>query len=81
MQWGDRWMWPRGEGPVRVVHDHCDHVVRVEIRCEHCGREAAVDELRAKARWPLADVSSLPQPGNVSGRRLPSDGAGVRLDA
>src|SRR2546430_1927119 len=81
MQWGDRWMWPRGEGPVRVVHDDCDHDVRVEIHCAHCEREAAVHELRAKARWPLEDASSLPTPGNVSGRRLYSDGAGVRLDA
>lgn len=80
MQWGDRWMWPRGEGPVRVVHDDCDHDVRVEMRCAHCEREVAVAELRAKARWPLADSSSLPQPGSVSGRRLYSDSAGVRLD-
>jgi DNA-binding HxlR family transcriptional regulator len=80
MQWGDRWMWPDGEGPVRAVHDHCDHDVRVEIRCGHCEREVAPGELRAKPRWPLADVSSLRAPGNISGRRLFAAAEGVRLD-
>jgi hypothetical protein len=81
MQWGDRWMWEDGDGPVRAVHDDCDHDVRVEIRCARCQRKVAVSELRAKARWPLpADVSVLPSPGNVSGGRLYSSSAGVRLD-
>jgi DNA-binding HxlR family transcriptional regulator len=81
MQWGDRWMWPDGEGPVRAVHGDCDHDVRVEIRCAQCEREVAAGELRAKARWPLADAASVGHPGSVSGRRLYSTGEGVRLDA
>jgi DNA-binding HxlR family transcriptional regulator len=81
MQWGDRWMWDDGQGPVRAVHDECDHDVRVEVRCEHCQREVAAGELRARPRWPLAgDASSLPVPGNVSGRRLYASDGGVRLE-
>jgi DNA-binding HxlR family transcriptional regulator len=81
MRWGDRWMWPGGQGPVRVLHDDCGHDVRVQLRCEQCEREVAADELRAEPRWPLeADASSLPGPGNVSARRLYASSSGVRLD-
>jgi DNA-binding HxlR family transcriptional regulator len=80
MQWGDRWMWSSGQGPVRAVHDDCDHDVHVEIRCEHCEREVTTSELRAKARWRLADEAALSQPGNVSARKLYSSSEGVRLD-
>jgi hypothetical protein len=55
--------------------------VRVEIRCAQCEREVGASELRARARWPLADESSLTGPGNVSGRRLYASSEGVRLDA
>jgi DNA-binding HxlR family transcriptional regulator len=81
MQWGDRWMWPHGEGPVRAVHGDCDHDVRVEVRCGNCDREVAPAELRAKPRWPLAEGSSLSAPGKVSGRRLYESSEGVALDA
>jgi DNA-binding HxlR family transcriptional regulator len=81
MQWGDRWMWPDGQGPVRAVHGDCDHDVRVEIRCAQCDREVGASELRAKARWRLADASSLTGPGKVSGRRLYASSEGVHLDA
>src|ERR1700680_5009637 len=47
-QWGDRWKWPGGLGPVRAVHEDCGHEVRVEVRCEHCEREVDHHELRAK---------------------------------
>jgi DNA-binding HxlR family transcriptional regulator len=80
MQWGDRWMWPGGEGPVRAIHGECDHDVRVEIRCPHCEREVEASELRARPRWPLADASSLRAPGAVSGRRLYASSEGVPLD-
>jgi DNA-binding HxlR family transcriptional regulator len=79
--WGDRWMWPNGEGPVRAVHRDCDHDVRVEIRCAHCEREVAPRELRAKPRWPLANSPAASQPGSVSARRLYSSSEGVALDA
>jgi DNA-binding HxlR family transcriptional regulator len=79
MQWGDRWMWPNGHGPVRAVHDDCGHDVRVEIRCEHCQREVATAELCALPRDPQVDPSSLTGPGKVSGRRLYASTEGVRL--
>jgi hypothetical protein len=81
MQWGERWMWPGGEGPVRAVHGDCEKDARVEIDCSQCEHEVGVDELRAKTRWPLAGASSLTGPGNVSGRRLYSSSEGVRPDA
>jgi DNA-binding HxlR family transcriptional regulator len=81
MQWGDRWMWPRGEGPVRVVHGECGHDARVQLRCDHCGREVDPAELRARPRWQLPDAPPLDRPGSVSARRLCADGEGVPLDA
>jgi DNA-binding HxlR family transcriptional regulator len=81
MQWGDRWMWPEGRGPVRVVHGAGDHEVSVEIRCPQCERQVGASELRAKPRRPLADTAAVPAPGNVSGRRLYAESDGVPLDA
>ena len=88
MQWGDRWTWPEGTGPVRVVHDHCGHEVRVEVDCPHCERSVATDELRAKPRAPLppslTDPDARPgqhRPGEVSGRRLYAAEHGVSLGA
>jgi DNA-binding HxlR family transcriptional regulator len=81
MQWGDRWTWPQGRGPVRVLHEQCDHEVRVEVRCPHCEREMTPGELRAKPRGPLSQTPGDDQPGQVSGRRLYSAEDGVRLGA
>jgi DNA-binding HxlR family transcriptional regulator len=81
MQWGDRWTWPRGEGPVRVVHEQCGHDARVQLCCEHCERELAPAELRAKPRWQPPDSASAPRAGAVSRDRLYASEAGVRLEA
>lgn len=80
MQWGDRWAWTGGRGPVRVQHAECGHDVRVEVRCPHCERELAAAELRAKARGGVIDPPGEQEPGAVSGRRLLEGGAqGVAL--
>jgi DNA-binding HxlR family transcriptional regulator len=79
MQWGDRWAWPGGRGPVRVLHEPCGHDVRVEVRCPHCEREAAAGELRAKARGGVVEAPGEHRPGGVSGRRLLASAQGVRL--
>lgn len=79
MQWGDRWAWEGRQGPVRVLHEHCGHDVRVEVRCPHCEREAATSELRAKARRGVIDPPTEHEPGAVSGRRLMSGAHGVAL--
>ncbi len=81
MQWGDRWQWPDGRGPVRVAHETCDHEVRVEVRCSHCEREVHANELRARARGGVVSAPSEHEPGSVSARRLTSGGAGVSLEA
>jgi DNA-binding HxlR family transcriptional regulator len=81
MQWGDRWTWPEGHGPVTVVHERCDHEVHVEVRCPHCEREVTPGELRAKPRGPLSEMPAEHQPGQVSGRRLYSTKDGVQLGA
>src|SRR5664280_776185 len=60
MQRGDRWAWPGGRGPVRVLHEQCGHDVRVEVRCPHCEREAATAELRARARGDLVRFAPGP---------------------
>jgi DNA-binding HxlR family transcriptional regulator len=80
MQWGDRWTWPDGRGPVRVVHEDCGHEVRVEVRCPHCERALPVGELRVKARGGVVRAPGEHEPGSVSGRRLLSDRAGVSLE-
>jgi DNA-binding HxlR family transcriptional regulator len=80
MQWGDRWTWPGGEGPVRVVHDDCGHEARVQLRCEHCERHVAAAELRATPRWPRPRAGASPAAGAVSGDRLYASAQGVRLD-
>jgi DNA-binding HxlR family transcriptional regulator len=80
MQWGDRWAWTGGRGPVRVQHTECGHDVRVELRCPHCERELAAAELRATLRGGVVDPPGEHQPGAVSGRRLLEGGAqGVAL--
>ena len=81
MQWGDRWKWPGGRGPVRVLHEQCGHDVRVEVRCEHCQREAGRGELRAKPRPRVIDPPGEGEPGSISGARLVSSREGVGLDA
>lgn len=80
MQWGDRWTWPHGEGPVRVVHEDCGHEAHVQLRCEHCARDVVLTELRAKPRWPRPETGSSPQRGAVSGNMLYSSTGGVRLN-
>ena len=86
MQWGDRWTWPNGEGPVSVVHEQCNHEVRLEVDCPHCERNVAISELRAKPRQALPpshpnpdELSGQQRPGNISGRRLYAAEHGVRL--
>jgi DNA-binding HxlR family transcriptional regulator len=80
-QWGDRWKWPDGLGPVRAVHEDCGHDVRVEVRCPHCEREVHNRELRAKPGASLAHPPREHEPGHISGRRLYSAEGGVSLDA
>ncbi len=80
MQWGDRWKWPDARGPVRVLHEPCGHDVHVEVRCEHCEREAAAGELRAKARRGVVDPPAEGAPGSITGARLVSSADGVPLD-
>jgi DNA-binding HxlR family transcriptional regulator len=79
MQWGDRWAWPDGRGPVRVLHDECNHEVRVEVRCEHCGREVPPGELRAKPGTPPSSLPAKHQPGRISGQRLYASKDGLPL--
>jgi DNA-binding HxlR family transcriptional regulator len=81
MQWGDRWVWKGGRGPVRVQHAPCGHDVRVEVRCPHCERETAAGELHAKARAGVVDPPAEHEPGAVSGRRLLGAREGVSLGA
>jgi DNA-binding HxlR family transcriptional regulator len=81
MQWGDRWSWAGGHGPVRVLHEQCGHDVHVEVRCAHCEREAGTAELRAKPRRGVVAAPDEHQPGAVSGRRLLTSAQGVALDA
>jgi DNA-binding HxlR family transcriptional regulator len=81
MRWGDRWTWPSGRGPVRVVHEQCDHEVRIDVSCPHCDRAVAPMELRAKPRGPVSQRPGKNQPGRISGERLYSTKDGVRLGA
>jgi DNA-binding HxlR family transcriptional regulator len=80
-QWGDRWKWPEGLGPVRAVHEDCGHDVRVEVRCPHCEREVDNRDLRAKPGAGLAHAPREHEPGHISGRRLYSAEDGISLDA
>jgi DNA-binding HxlR family transcriptional regulator len=79
MQWGDRWKWRGGAGPVQVLHDECRHEVRVELRCEHCERELPVESLRARARRGVTRGPTGDEPGRLSAARLTSSPEGVRL--
>jgi len=79
MQWGDRWSWPHGRGPVRVLHGDCGHEVRVQVRCEHCEREVEPGELRAKVRRGVLQPLQQRAPGAVSGRRLLAERDGLPL--
>lgn len=80
MQWGDRWAWPDGRGPVRAVHGECGREVTVEVRCEHCDRAVEPHELRAKPRRGVASLPDEHQPGHLSGLRLTSSRGGAQLE-
>ena len=91
MQWGDRWTWGAGRGPVGVIHRACGHEVAVQVRCPHCEREAELSELRATLRGRDADASggSSPvpplqaparsYPGHLSGERLATADGGIPI--
>jgi DNA-binding HxlR family transcriptional regulator len=79
MRWGDRWKWPDGRGPVRVVHEDCGHEVSVEVRCPHCEREVQSNELRAQPGALVPNPPRADEPGGISGRRLYADEGGVPL--
>jgi len=79
MQWGDRWSWPRGRGPVSVVHEGCGGEARVQLRCERCEQELAAADLRARARGRAGDAPAGGEPGFLSARRLTASRDGVRL--
>lgn len=81
MQWGDRWKWPDGRGPVRVEHVDCGEQVSVEVRCSHCERQVPTAELRARLRRGVTSAPAEHEPGHVTGVRLSSSGAGLRLGA
>jgi DNA-binding HxlR family transcriptional regulator len=70
MQWGDRWTWPDGRGPVRALHAECGHDVRVEVRCPHCERALAPSELGAELSGHGGVAPAPGEPGHLSGRRL-----------
>ncbi len=80
MQWGERWTWPEGRGPVRVLHAGCGAEVHVEVRCPECDRATAPDELRATLRRPSpVQMPSEGEPCGVSGRLLAGAPSGVPL--
>ncbi len=81
MRWGDRWTWPDGHGPVRVVHHDCGHEVDVEVRCETCDRAVEPGELRAKPRRGVVEAPGEGEPGRLSGMRLQASREGARLEA
>ncbi len=81
MRWGDKWTWDGARGPVRVLHDRCEHDVDVEVRCHHCDRAVAPGELRAKLSDPLSELPSGGHPGSVSGQRLGGSNSGLQLGA
>jgi DNA-binding HxlR family transcriptional regulator len=79
MQWGDRWKWKGGVGPVQVLHEDCRHEVTVELRCERCEREVRVHDLRARVRRAVTMAPTGDAPGHVSAARLTSSPDGARL--
>jgi DNA-binding HxlR family transcriptional regulator len=68
-EWGDRWTWPGGQGPVEVLHGECGHHVHVETHCPQCQREVEAAELRARLRWP-DKAPSRGEPSAISAERL-----------
>lgn len=52
MRWGDRWLDGGQGAPLELVHEPCGHVLKPELRCEHCARPIAA-----------GDVSWRPGPG------------------
>ncbi len=79
MQWGDRWAWGRGRGPVRVEHAGCGHGAHVSVRCERCERELEPAELRARLLGGARGAPEEHSPGSVSARQLLSSRNGLRL--
>jgi DNA-binding HxlR family transcriptional regulator len=81
MSWGDRWRWPQGQGPVRVLHGECGHDVSVEVRCPDCDRKLELAEVRATLRTPGArGAPRAGQPGYVSAARLAVEADGIALE-
>jgi DNA-binding HxlR family transcriptional regulator len=80
MRWGDRWSWPGGRGPVRVVHDGCGHDVSVEVRCAHCDSEVPAQDLRVTLASPDARLPGEGDPGHVTAGLLAAAPDGVALN-
>lgn len=37
MQWGDRWLWPPGQHPFRLIHEDCGQETQARLVCQECG--------------------------------------------
>lgn len=77
MAWGDRWAWPGGRGPVRVLHKECGEAVSVQVRCEHCDSEVAPDDLLATLARTGGRMPSEGEPGRITAGLLAASPDGI----
>ena len=79
MAWGDRWAWPRGRGPVRVLHEQCGEEVSVQLRCEHCDTALAPHDLLATLARAGGRIPSEGEPGRITAGLLAAAPDGIRF--
>lgn len=67
-EWGDRWITGRGDEPVVMVHDACDHKCIAELHCSHCGERLRARDIHLEQGPGLRDPDLIP-PATTGSRR------------
>jgi DNA-binding HxlR family transcriptional regulator len=48
MRWGDTWLGDGAGPPVVLHHQACDHDMRADVVCSHCGEALVLGEVRGR---------------------------------
>jgi DNA-binding HxlR family transcriptional regulator len=44
--WGDQWLYAENAEPITMHHSRCDHDVRAEVVCSHCGERLESEDVQ-----------------------------------
>jgi hypothetical protein len=55
--WGDRWLAGDEGAPLTLTHRPCGHAAEPELTCGHCGDALRPEDVRAKLRLGVGNVT------------------------